>query len=115
MAGIRGTSADGMSPADQLDAIRRRTQRLVDRQTTIFIDRVAPQLAAGGVRITDWGDLKKNQREELREVFEERVYPVLTPLARRPGPPVPLHLGSLAQPRGSRPRSQDREPAGSRA
>jgi polyphosphate kinase len=89
VAGIPGTSADGMSPADQLDAIRRRTQKLVDRQTAIFAGRVAPKLAVGGVRITDWDDLKKNQREELREVFEERVYPVLTPLALDPVHPFP--------------------------
>jgi polyphosphate kinase len=89
VAGIRGTSPDGMSPTDQLDAIRRRAQKLVDRQTAIFSGRVAPQLASGGVRVTNWHDLKKNQREELRQVFEERVYPVLTPLALDPVHPFP--------------------------
>jgi polyphosphate kinase len=88
VARVPGTSPDGRSPDEQLDAIRRRTQKLVDRQTAIFSG-LAPQLAAGGVRITDWEELKKNQRDELRQLFEERVYPVLTPLAVDPAHPFP--------------------------
>jgi len=89
VAGVSGTSQDGMSPTEQLDAIRQRTQEFVGRQSAIFTDQVAPLLAAGGVRITDWAELKKDQREELRRVFEERVYPVLTPLAVDPAHPFP--------------------------
>jgi polyphosphate kinase len=88
-AGVRGTSPDGMSPREQLDAIRARAQELVARQTHLFEKRVLPQLHADGVRITDWADLKKAQREELRKVFEERVFPVLTPLAVDPAHPFP--------------------------
>ena len=88
-AGVRGTSPDGMSPREQLDAIRARAQELVARQTHVFEKRVLPQLHADGVRITDWADLKKAQREELRKVFEERVFPVLTPLAVDPAHPFP--------------------------
>jgi polyphosphate kinase len=88
-AGVPGTSPDGMSPREQLDAIRARAQELVARQTRIFEKRVRPQLQADGVQITDWTDLKKAQREELREVFEERVYPVLTPLSVDPAHPFP--------------------------
>jgi len=88
-AGVRGTSPDGMSPREQLEAIRARAQELVARQTHVFEKRVLPQLHADGVRITDWADLKKAQREELRKVFEERVFPVLTPLAVDPAHPFP--------------------------
>jgi polyphosphate kinase len=89
IAGVPGTSPDGMSPREQLDAIRKRAQELVARQTAAFEKHVRPQLQADGLRITDWGDLKKAQREELRAVFEERVYPVLTPLAVDPAHPFP--------------------------
>jgi polyphosphate kinase len=88
-AGVRGTSPDGMSPREQLDAIRARAQELVARQTHVFEKRVLPQLHADGVRITDWADLKKAQREELRKVFDERVFPVLTPLSVDPAHPFP--------------------------
>jgi polyphosphate kinase len=88
-AGVRGTSPDGMSPREQLDAIRARVHELVARQTQIFEKRVRPELDVDGVRIMDWTDLKKSQREELRGVFEERVFPVLTPLSVDPAHPFP--------------------------
>jgi polyphosphate kinase len=88
-AGIPGTSPDGMSPQEQLEAIRDRAQELVARQMLVFEKRVRPQLNAAGIRLVDWADLKKAQREQLAEVFEERVYPVLTPLAVDPAHPFP--------------------------
>jgi polyphosphate kinase len=89
IAGVPGTSPDGMTPREQLDAIRARAQGLVARQTEIFEKHVRPQLQTEGIRITDWTDLKKAQREELHGVFEERVYPVLTPLSVDPAHPFP--------------------------
>src|SRR5262249_36488278 len=67
IAGVPGTSPDSMSPQEQLDAIRTRAQELVARQTEVFEKRVRPRLQAEGVRITDWADLKKAQREELED------------------------------------------------
>jgi polyphosphate kinase len=88
-AGLRGTSPDGMTPRAQLDAIRPRVQELVARQQEIFEKQVRPQLGADRFRITDWAELKKAHRDELRAVFEERVYPVLTPLSFDPAHPFP--------------------------
>jgi polyphosphate kinase len=89
IAGVPG-SPDGMSPREQLDAIRDRVQELVSRQTRIFERDVRLQLKKGGVQIVDWHDLKKTHRGELRKVFEERVFPVLTPLAVDPAHPFPF-------------------------
>jgi polyphosphate kinase len=88
IAGVPGSPC-GMSPREQLDAIRDRVQELVSRQTRIFEQDVRLQLKKGGIRIVDWHDLKKTQREELRKVFDERVFPVLTPLAVDPAHPFP--------------------------
>src|SRR5436190_6027269 len=88
-AGVPGTSPDGISPQAQLDAIAARAQELVARQADVFEKHVRPQLQADGIRITDWADLGKAQREELREVFETRVFPVLTPLSFDPAHPFP--------------------------
>jgi polyphosphate kinase len=88
-AGLRGTSPDGLTPRAQLDAIRPRAQELVARQMTVFEMHVRPELGAQGLRITDWGQLKKSDRAELRAVFDERVFPVLTPLAFDPAHPFP--------------------------
>jgi polyphosphate kinase len=89
IAGVPGTSPDGMSPREQLDTIRGHVQGLVARQMQTFERHVRPRLHAGGIQIIDWNDLKKTQREQLHQVFEERVYPVLTPLAVDPAHPFP--------------------------
>ena len=78
-----------MTPREQLDAIRARAQELVARQMHVFEKRVRPQLRTEGLRIMDWADLKKAQRDELEEVFDEQVFPVLTPLAVDPAHPFP--------------------------
>ena len=89
VAGVEVTSPDGMTPREQLDAIRARAQELVARQLQVFEKRVRPRLATDGLRIMDWADLKKAQRDELEEVFDKQVFPVLTPLAVDPAHPFP--------------------------
>jgi polyphosphate kinase len=88
-AGVSGTSPDGMSPRQQIDAIRARAQELVVTQMRLYEDEVKPLLHAGGIRITDWDDLKEPHRRELHAVFDERIFPVLTPLAVDPAHPFP--------------------------
>ena len=89
VSNYRYTSIDGKSPQEQLVAIRSRVEGLLERRSALFADCVAPRLAAGGVHITDWKELKKSQRQELERVFEDRIYPVLTPLAVDPAHPFP--------------------------
>ncbi len=86
---VAGTSPDGMSPRDQLAAIRERAQALVARQTQIFQRDVRPQLDTGGIRFVDWNDLRGSQRHELTTLFDERIFPVLTPLAVDRAHPFP--------------------------
>jgi polyphosphate kinase len=88
-AGVRGGSPDGLTPRDQLHAIRDRVHELVKRHTQVFDREVRPGLEACGLQIVDWEDLKKQERAELASIFEERVYPVLTPLAIDPAHPFP--------------------------
>ena len=73
-AGVTGASPDGLSPRQQLDEIRARAQELVARQVRVFEHDVKPLLYRRGVRITEWDDLKKAQRHELQQVFEERIF-----------------------------------------
>jgi polyphosphate kinase len=88
-AGIRATSADGLEPAEQLRAIRARVEPLMERQATIFTREVAPALDDVGVGIYDWETLSDADRKHLQGVFDERVFPVLTPLAVDPAHPFP--------------------------
>ena len=87
-AGLPTTSPDGLSPREQLDAIRAGVERLSARASQVFAE-VRPRLASAGIRIVDWEELKPGHRKELRAVFETRIFPVLTPLAVDPAHPFP--------------------------
>ncbi|MEX2255697.1 MAG: polyphosphate kinase 1 [Acidimicrobiia bacterium] len=88
-AGIRTRGPDGLDPAEALRAIREQVRDLVARQTTIFTKDVAPALEEEGIRFPVWSELDDADRAALRAVFDERVYPVLTPLAVDPAHPFP--------------------------
>jgi polyphosphate kinase len=88
-AGVTATSADRTSPADQLRAIRAKVEDLLVRQRRAFRDDVVPALAANGIILSNWEQLDDDDRAALVEEFEQRIFPVLTPLAVDPGHPFP--------------------------
>ncbi len=88
-AGVRKTTADGRTPAEQLDEIALKAHRLADRKQRLFLNEIAPALEAQGTRLTDYEDLGPRNREELDHLFETEMYPVLTPLAVDPAHPFP--------------------------
>ena len=88
-AGVRATSPDGRTAAEQLGAARARALELVARQAAIFTNSIRPQLKMSGINIVDFAGLDKSAQEELRVVFERELYPVLTPLSVDPGHPFP--------------------------
>jgi len=87
-AGLAPLSADGMSVADQLRAIRRRVLELVERQMRMF-DAIAEGLERAGLRFSDYGSLDEEDRAHVDAVFDEQMFPVLTPLAVDPAHPFP--------------------------
>ncbi|HEX6419450.1 MAG TPA: RNA degradosome polyphosphate kinase [Acidimicrobiales bacterium] len=88
-AGVGGSSPDGRSSAQQLLDIRDRLDVLLPRMEATFLDQVAPALAGAGIKLSSWGDLDEDDEKFLVETFEERIFPVLTPLAVDPGHPFP--------------------------
>jgi polyphosphate kinase len=88
-AGLGTTSLDGLTAAEQLRAIRPRATELIARQSEIFLDDVAPALGDAGIVLSDWDTLDDDDREYLVDVFNRRIFPVLTPLAVDPGHPFP--------------------------
>ena len=48
-----------------------------------------PALNEAGVRVQRWEDLDRPQKDELNQMFRERIFPVLTPLAVDSGRPFP--------------------------
>ncbi|HEY1738253.1 MAG TPA: polyphosphate kinase 1, partial [Acidimicrobiia bacterium] len=73
----------------QLGAVHTRTVELVARQSQLFAKTLAPALVEIGFEIVNYDDLDVDDREFLRAAFDERIYPVLTPLAVDPAHPFP--------------------------
>lgn len=94
-AGFGQLSPDGLTPAQQLSAIAGRVQELVPRSEKIFLDQVVPELADAGVVLSDWDSLDDADRRFLVTEFEDRIFPVLTPLSVDPGHPFP-YISSLS-------------------
>ncbi|MFW6010103.1 MAG: RNA degradosome polyphosphate kinase, partial [Actinomycetota bacterium] len=88
-AGVTGNNPDGMSPAEQLAAIDAYVAELAERHARTFTEQLVPLLAEAGIVFTDWDELDAGDREHLAGIFEERIFPVLTPLAVDPAHPFP--------------------------
>jgi len=84
-----GTNADGLSPTAQLAAIDDVVRMLVARQYAMLHDELLPALAAAGIEIVEYDDTSGDERSHLDRVFEDLVFPVLTPLAVDPAHPFP--------------------------
>src|SRR5215207_4641674 len=82
---------DGLRAIQQLQKIARRTQELVAAQYRCWNELVLPQLAAEGIRLVSHDSLSAEQREVLARFFDERAYPVLTPMAVDPSHPSPRY------------------------
>jgi polyphosphate kinase len=89
LAAVAVASPDGMSPLDQLKAIRARVESLVERQVALFNREIAPALAASGITLVRANEVTKRELSHLHSVFRQQIFPVLTPLAVDPGHPFP--------------------------
>lgn len=89
-AGVSNTSADGMSPARQLAAIRKESLTLMQACRDLLKTRLLPALASVGIRILNHSDLTVRQKQTVDGYFDEVIFPVLTPLAVDSGHPFPF-------------------------
>ena len=88
-AGVSGRSPDGLTPSEQLTAIRPMAQQLMDDSRTCF-QQVLTSLDEEGVHIVDYESLDADQKAQARTYFQDMVFPVLTPLAYDPSRPFPF-------------------------
>jgi polyphosphate kinase len=93
--GVRSAPPDGMSPAEQLAAIRKTILPWLEQEVNCWREDLGPKLEAVGIHVWDYTDLKNKQRKLLRRYFEQEIFPVLTPLAFDPGHPFP-HISNLS-------------------
>ncbi|HZU89587.1 MAG TPA: RNA degradosome polyphosphate kinase [Stellaceae bacterium] len=89
LAGIKTPSQDGLTPAQQLDAIGERAGRLMTAQQVIWLS-LRQQLEEAGIAVIEPTDLDEGERVWLEERFMAEIFPVLTPLAMDPAHPFPF-------------------------
>jgi polyphosphate kinase len=82
-------SEDGRTPSEHLTAISTRLRASLDKQMTLLNDALIPALADSRIRIVRVSDLDDERQHALEQVFDDRVFPVLTPLAVDSGHPFP--------------------------
>lgn len=80
---------DGRSPLEQLKEIALRTQSFIQTQEGVWTKKILPELELFDVRVQSWSQLSANEKTELSKDFDQRIFPVLTPLAVDPAHPFP--------------------------
>ena len=89
LAGIKTLSQDGLTPAQQLDAIHQRADKLMEDQQVMWLS-LRRQLDEAGIAVVDPIDLEPGDRTWLEQRFMADIFPVLTPLAMDPAHPFPF-------------------------
>lgn len=88
--GITQASPDGMSPQQQLAAIRERVISINASIDSLVTKELIPALAEEQIEIVAYDALEARDRDHIDFVFETEIFPVLTPLAVDPSHPFPF-------------------------
>lgn len=94
-ANVQKRSLDGLTPKEQLAAIRRALVSLLDQEYRLLREDLLPRLADEGVQVFNYDQLNDAQRTYLTDYFQREVFPVLTPLAFDTSRPFP-HISNLS-------------------
>ncbi|UYN97373.1 MAG: RNA degradosome polyphosphate kinase [Enhydrobacter sp.] len=82
-------SDDGLTPAEQLAAIRDRASGLMAEQQRVWAA-LQDELRDAGIAVLEGGELAESERAWLEHYFIDQVFPILTPLAIDPAHPFPF-------------------------
>jgi polyphosphate kinase len=99
----RRRGPDGRTADQTLDALRAKLEPLVHEHARVVEQDLRPLLREHGIRIARHEELDDEQKALIKTRFENRIYPVLTPLAVGLGRPFPyisnlsLNLGVLVR------------------
>jgi len=110
-AGITERTADGMTPAEELEAIAAVLHPMVQRHRRVLGQEVLPALERQGLKLLGMAELSELERAAVEGFFLGELFPVLTPLAVDRGHPFPrlpnlsfALLIELLDPKGNEPK-----------
>jgi polyphosphate kinase len=88
-AGLSVLSQDGLTPAQQLNKVHEAAGTLIARQQNRWRS-LREDLRVAGVAVLDPDEVSQSERDWLKPVFMDQVFPLLTPLAVDPAHPFPF-------------------------
>jgi polyphosphate kinase len=80
-AHVTTVSPDGLTPEQQLRAVRQELAPQVQQLRQLWRDELVPLLAQQHIYILDYEQLDEHQHKAMHSYFEREIFPVLTPLA----------------------------------
>lgn len=90
--GVATTEADNRSPRAVLKEIASCAHELIDEQYELLNQTLLPELEGNGIRFLRRDQLNEDQRNWVRNYFEEQLIPVISPLRLDPAHPFPRVL-----------------------
>ena len=86
---VDSLSSDGLTPDEQMSEVILETNNLLTKQNKIYRDLIL-QLKKANISIVKPENLSKSDQKKLFKIFNEEIYPLLTPSAIDPAHPFPF-------------------------
>lgn len=91
--GVTAANVAGFTPMELMKQVSIRTNELMERQSRVFHEEIEPLLKNEGIEFVHWDQLNNTERGHVIKLFQDRIFPILTPLAVDPSHPFPYISG----------------------
>jgi len=90
---VTAANVAGFKPKELLAVVSTKVNELVVRQSKVLNDDILPELKKHGIEFVKWEQLDETESSYVAKLFQDRIFPVLTPLAVDPTHPFPYISG----------------------
>ena len=91
--GSNTKNSAGFTPLELMKQISQVTRVLIERQSKCLHEELLPALKQVDISLVTWNELDDDERRYTTALFNDRIFPVLTPLAVDPSRPFPYISG----------------------
>ena len=81
VSGSHKRGISGLTPSQQLTAVRTRAKVMIEDQYNLLNKELLPALQQEGLQLLDTSAISPSQHEALSSRFQDSIFPLLTPLA----------------------------------
>jgi polyphosphate kinase len=89
-AGVTELSVDGLTPEEQLKAIRKNVRKMIKTYRNCYFGDLLPALRKEGITIREYTELNGELKAKADDYFDRQLYPIITPLAVDEAHPFPF-------------------------